>query len=1130
MASFSETRGAARRVAGEITNNGNNLRAHSEQMAQTLRQSHARQNATAANAYGRATQMAAQSADFEHRAAMGAADANGRAGQKLSELMNTLTGSFITNARRVTQAEQQVEVAALKEQIQEESASGFVAGLSGKVDPSKGSAYQDAAKEGNAALLANNTLTTIGQRLSELDPGANGQDEVYRVVTEATEGMDPQTSEYFTKRVLEGAMPMVAKKSANDYLAARNEVEDSATAALLQDFTMGNIKTGADFTAAVDRTIAVRKGINPGQAKAGLFSTMRDYAKTVGKSADVLRLMEDTGMDERHPQVAAEIAVNAQAERLAAHKAGAVGVAMDVESKLAQLGPVDLYDPQAEGLLASAATDIAMSTKTYGRHDSLSSAGKAVQSKIEAMAKAKGEHAEWTRWVESGGTAEIDVKVRDKYESAQYKGLLTAVEQAAINGDTDALVMLGQRHKAHIARVGFMPREIVSSILGVVNVDLDYAYKDKNDRAAFLTTSEAKLRLLFEADATAGDGRVLASAFGDDDVSLAKANYLKSVHESGGSIKDAMLTLSRMTQPGQFRDAVDAMANGGLDAHLKAVDMTGPEIVSGALDPSGLFNSLDVNIADNPALANKILGAYRTHLTIFGGAGVDPSVAHEKALAHAQEYAKGITTVLPTADGDMAVHIPSRAVRDQLRTPVGGKAPGVIITENVADGKAALVAAYEAVKGDTSGWMGEDLPAALDTEMFVDPKSIGPDGSMRVVSDNGVTPVILGPSELDNYTWTAPDGSMVTGAESVNALLKPSNMYLAPNGYGQFEVMYRYDQANLDAQAAEKLRANIKTKEDAYKANAGARREFPKRLLGPDPSTWNGQNLMEEPPSDEIIGGTGDDRLPTSNFQSLVDMVSGDWAVAGTASNKRTRTISRAVNDVFRSITETIRGEGLVAPSLGGTRNIPEVTTFEEGMATIQNEINDHQINRHAGVPVDPKSGKIEASYAYRRREVLKESEGDKGTKVYLDHKGIPTVGIGINLTAPQNVKFIKENFSGTAEDYISGKRKFSDEQVEILFEYNMTLAEAVVNRKIGKVALTANQRLALVSLAFNLPGLIGPNLTQMIKDQKWEEVENGIRRYSNKQKHKGLQNRRNREADLFAMDTHTPSSHFNFS
>jgi GH24 family phage-related lysozyme (muramidase) len=141
---------------------------------------------------------------------------------------------------------------------------------------------------------------------------------------------------------------------------------------------------------------------------------------------------------------------------------------------------------------------------------------------------------------------------------------------------------------------------------------------------------------------------------------------------------------------------------------------------------------------------------------------------------------------------------------------------------------------------------------------------------------------------------------------------------------------------------------------------------------------------------------------------------------------------------------------------------------------------------------------------------------------MYLDHKDIPTVGVGFNLKrkdADDCLRYcgVKEN---ELNDVKKGKLALTETQMMSLLEFNVAEAEKIVRNKIGTdtfEALHEKQQWALVSLTFNSPSLIGPNLKKYTSseatssDQENAYVE--ILLKSNKHNHHGLQNRREVEA-----------------
>lgn len=158
-------------------------------------------------------------------------------------------------------------------------------------------------------------------------------------------------------------------------------------------------------------------------------------------------------------------------------------------------------------------------------------------------------------------------------------------------------------------------------------------------------------------------------------------------------------------------------------------------------------------------------------------------------------------------------------------------------------------------------------------------------------------------------------------------------------------------------------------------------------------------------------------------------------------------------------------------------------------------------------------------------RDFLRLNENSGGpprTRVYSDTGdagGIPTISTGFNLNRPDARSWI-EAVGANFDRIYSGAAELTAVQAETIETRVINEADAILRKKLSDGVfnkLTANQQAALVSLCVNGPDLIGPNLTKYIKASQFKAAEDEIRHRSNASRHPGLQNRRNREADLFA-------------
>lgn len=244
---------------------------------------------------------------------------------------------------------------------------------------------------------------------------------------------------------------------------------------------------------------------------------------------------------------------------------------------------------------------------------------------------------------------------------------------------------------------------------------------------------------------------------------------------------------------------------------------------------------------------------------------------------------------------------------------------------------------------------------------------------------------------------------------------------------------------------------------------------------------------------------------------------------------KTTATTKEGVlRDAFSWYTQKRRMEGTIPPSVGVTEPLPQNIQSAEVINDYGRSWTDTMRRRKGTMAYDNMNTSPSDSYRKRRYEFLKESEGVRftayddatGNTISSSYKprGKVTVGIGFNMDAP-GARGIWKAVIGDEADFdevYSGRKRLNEDQVRRLFDATIQDAEEVVQRKLGDVSLDENQRLALVSLAFNLPALIGPNLTRHVKNGDMKSAAEEILYRSNAKKIKGLAARRYREASMF--------------
>jgi GH24 family phage-related lysozyme (muramidase) len=212
-----------------------------------------------------------------------------------------------------------------------------------------------------------------------------------------------------------------------------------------------------------------------------------------------------------------------------------------------------------------------------------------------------------------------------------------------------------------------------------------------------------------------------------------------------------------------------------------------------------------------------------------------------------------------------------------------------------------------------------------------------------------------------------------------------------------------------------------------------------------------------------------------------------------------------------RAIRENLQAGGLLPPTEGITT---PVTDANDTGSFFKDTVN--KITGYAGVKAFDTTGD---RYEDRRFKFIAAEEGYRDG-VYMDSLKRRTIGYGFNLDEPTNrnlAKSVLKLDDAKFEAIRSGKQNITQHQARQLFEASVSGAEKIVDARLGSTPLNSHQRLALVSLAYNHPNLIGPKITAAIKNGDAEAALHEIRNNSNKYNIKGIQSRRNREAQLFA-------------
>jgi GH24 family phage-related lysozyme (muramidase) len=221
---------------------------------------------------------------------------------------------------------------------------------------------------------------------------------------------------------------------------------------------------------------------------------------------------------------------------------------------------------------------------------------------------------------------------------------------------------------------------------------------------------------------------------------------------------------------------------------------------------------------------------------------------------------------------------------------------------------------------------------------------------------------------------------------------------------------------------------------------------------------------------------------------------------------------------VSQGVMAGLRRSGQISPTTGVTTDAlsaqPSLT--EDFSWLLQDAYT--KVKDFMGADSDP-------TYQGRRFEMIGESEAWRagaywdGVKKANGGKGYRTVGFGFNLDSVGHKDLFKETLK-VGDDYYQsvydGNVDITEAQGRKLFDAAVGEAEQIIDNRLKGVELNNQQRLALVSMAYNSPKLIGKNLVSQLKSGELDEAVNEILFKSNGSRSLGLYNRRYEEALTF--------------
>lgn len=212
-------------------------------------------------------------------------------------------------------------------------------------------------------------------------------------------------------------------------------------------------------------------------------------------------------------------------------------------------------------------------------------------------------------------------------------------------------------------------------------------------------------------------------------------------------------------------------------------------------------------------------------------------------------------------------------------------------------------------------------------------------------------------------------------------------------------------------------------------------------------------------------------------------------------------------NQYFSDVNRDMRAGGYMSPTDGSVKQHYHGTNIESAIEHTHNAVLNYK---------GPSAFNTEdADYNQSRFDFIAAEEQYRNSMYMLN--GVPHIGYGLNLDANGDIarEVLKLDDKGFAA-LMSGEKMITERQGRLLFEAAVKDAERVVSTKLEGVPLNASQRIALVSMAYNAPALIGPNLTKHLKAGKAEDVSYEILNKSNGNGLAALDARRKREHDMF--------------
>lgn len=242
---------------------------------------------------------------------------------------------------------------------------------------------------------------------------------------------------------------------------------------------------------------------------------------------------------------------------------------------------------------------------------------------------------------------------------------------------------------------------------------------------------------------------------------------------------------------------------------------------------------------------------------------------------------------------------------------------------------------------------------------------------------------------------------------------------------------------------------------------------------------------------------------------------------------------AQVAKDLLGHYVSGLKESGALPQSTGVTTPLPEITSGEQIGDVLSQLTRDYRAKK--GITMESIDTPADQTYSHQRYNFVKAEEGSRSL-VYDDATGKApaptgktgnlTVGIGFNMDRKDARQVMSKalGFDDAQFDAVySGQKGLDEGQIRNLFEHTINEAESVVRTKLAGVDLSTPQRLALVSMAFNNPSLIGAKITEALKSGDTEGAINEILYNSGTKKNKALAGRRYREAAMMTGGSGLP-------